>query len=155
MVTNQRSLEGLAGEVAPQRAGLAVEHDERVADQLAGNAKGKGLAVDVSGIHDARVAKRSPGDGDVFPAQAIVDDLDPAHEGNGVRVRLTCELDPDDGQVFPYARFVRRNKMGIVDRSNGVGRENGLDLRAAERIGTAGWPQGWGGCLGSGDVERN
>src|SRR5260370_38780044 len=70
-VTNQRSVERLTREVAPQRAGLTFEHDERVTDQLAGHTKGEGLAVYLSGIHDARVTKWSPCDGNVRPTEAI------------------------------------------------------------------------------------
>src|SRR5260370_26031572 len=102
VVTDQRSVERLTGEVAPQRAGLAVEHDERVADQLAGHAKGEGLAVYFSGIHDARVTKWSPGDGDVRPTQAIVDDLDLAHDGDWIGMRLASDLDTDDVQALSH-----------------------------------------------------
>src|SRR5712692_6105394 len=94
--------------------------------------KGEGLAVYLSGIHDARVTKWSPGDGNVRPTQAIVDDLDPAHESDGVGMRLASELDPDDVQVLSHGGFVRGHEMGIVNSSYGVNRENGLDLRAAQ-----------------------
>jgi len=71
----QRSLNGSARQVTPEAVGFAVVHDQRVAHQLAGNAEGQVSPVHRSGIHDARVAERSPGDGERPAADDIVDDL--------------------------------------------------------------------------------
>src|SRR5712692_2719641 len=97
--TEQRALERLAGEVTPQRAGLAVKHHQRVANQLAGDAEGQRSPVHVSGIHDARETEWSPGDGDVAATKAVVDDFDPAHEGDREGMSLTPERDSDHTKV--------------------------------------------------------
>ena len=74
----ERTGYGLRKKVAPQRAGLAVEHDERVHNELAGNAEVQDLAVYLSGVPDSSKAERSPRDRNRLPSHHVVHDFMPA-----------------------------------------------------------------------------
>ena len=69
------AVHGDSQELAPERVRLPVVHDQRVHDQLAGDAERELPVFNLSGIHDAREAERSPRDHDRFTADRVVHDL--------------------------------------------------------------------------------
>src|SRR5713226_6358522 len=96
LLTRQGTSERLAGQVTPQGAGLPVIHDKRVAYQESRNPKGERSVLDLSGIHDARVAEWSPGDRDRSSADLVIDDLRPAEDGHRISSRLSIHRNADD-----------------------------------------------------------
>ena len=73
----ERPLNGLAENLGPQAVRLPVIHHQRVHDEFARHSKGIFAPLDLAGIHDSRIAQRSPRHRDLAPADGVVDDLVP------------------------------------------------------------------------------
>ena len=61
-----------------------VVHHEGILDELPRHAEGVGAPVYVSGIYNARKAERSPGNGDRYTPNRVVDDLMAAQHVQGI-----------------------------------------------------------------------
>ncbi|ABC45577.1 hypothetical protein SRU_0090 [Salinibacter ruber DSM 13855] len=111
-----------AGELLPQRFGLAVVHHQiRVAEQ-AGDAEFDGLAVERTLEHEGAVAERTEGNGHGCARDPIVHDLVVREDLKriGPRRALVFEQDHRLLRRHPVARLPHRNERGIVDRRDAV-----------------------------------
>ena len=132
--------DGFAEDLAPVAFGLAVVHDEDVADKFAGNAEGIFLVVNLAGIHDARKAERSPSDGDGDATNGIVDDFVTAEEGDGVGAGFAIEFDADDEFVgiVEVVGFGGGEEGGVVEGGDGVAGEDADDFIVVVAAGVKG-----------------
>ena len=126
----KRARYGFRQEVAPQRAGFAVEHHQRVHDELAGHAEVQHLAVHLSGVPDSSEAEGSPGDRDRLPSHHVVHDLMPAEQRHGVRPCVAVDLNPEHKLllVVLITRLFGRQERRVGYGRNCVGRQESNDL---------------------------
>jgi len=113
----QRSGNRLTIDLTPQRSRGAVVHHERVAPQHAGDAERGRIPLDLrSGVHDARVRQRSPGDGERLPSDRVVDDLVMIEVPGRVGLSDASHHDSHDRLVVGHeGRFGRANELRLVD----------------------------------------
>ncbi len=89
--TSERAIDPGREELTPQRVRLVIVHNDRIHDELAGNAESEGLALDLAGKYHAREAEWSPSDRDGYTPDGIVHHL----MGTELRGRIRAMVIPD------------------------------------------------------------
>jgi hypothetical protein len=84
-----------------------IVHDQPIRPEFSGDAERVNLAIDLPSIHDARVAERSPRDGEGHATDSVVGDLMPAQEGE----LNICASTPS--AALPTASSMRSTVGGI------------------------------------------
>ena len=95
-LARQRSADRFTGDVAPQRLGLTVHHDQAVPPQHAGDDEGKSLAFELSGVDHARSTERLPCGCEGNPSELVIDDLVAIELPQRVGAGLVPDDDPED-----------------------------------------------------------
>ncbi|MPY93721.1 MAG: ATP-binding cassette domain-containing protein [Acidimicrobiia bacterium] len=112
----------LPGEVPPQRAGLAVVHDQRAVPQRPGYAEVEHPAVVAAIVGERRVAQRAVGDGNRDAVDRVVDDLVPGEDLHRVRTGVAVDLQHEHGLAVPEEDHVLDGvEAGLVDGGDAVG----------------------------------
>jgi len=88
--------------MGPERSGLEVTHNEASLPELSRNLEDEALFMlfDLGGIHDAIEAEMSPGRGNGFSAEFVVDDLAPGSGEHVDRVSPGASVDGDSENEF-------------------------------------------------------
>lgn len=92
----QRAGKSLGLELGPQAFGPVVIEQDIALVQTAGDAKGAGRAVHLSGVDHPRLGQRSEGDHDGFPSKDIVHRLVPVQDLDGIGPGGTVHVYADD-----------------------------------------------------------
>jgi hypothetical protein len=112
---------GLAGEVAPQRLGLAVVHDQRRVVEHPRRAELEHPVAEPAVVGDRRVAQRAVRDRRRDACEGVVDDLVPDQHLHRIRPGLAGDREGENRLVVGQEpHLVGAQELGLVDRRDPV-----------------------------------
>ncbi len=118
----ERPADRLAQQLRPKRLGRAVVEQHVAVVEQARDAERCALACHPCAEGHARAAQRAIGDGDEFAAEAVVDDLMPVEDANGVGAHHAAACQAEHAVLADQTRLHCADEARAVDGRDAVAR---------------------------------